>query len=110
MHFFVAEIFVVYATKRGFFWTIMKIAQLSIYSHPSKENEKNFGIVHFSKKKNSCQMARFLFLPWLLFCGHKVGTIKPNTQLKMKYLDHVIFVSIKKGDIMENVQESQNLS
>ena len=51
MHFFVAEIFVVYATKRGFFWTIMKIAQLSIYSHPSKENEKNFGIVHFSKKK-----------------------------------------------------------
>ena len=78
----------------------MKIAQLSIYSHLRK---KNFGIVHFSKKKIVVKWQDFYFSLDSYFVGI-------NTQLQMKYLDHIIFVSVKKGDIMENVQESQNLS
>ena len=79
----------------------MKIAQLSIYSHLSKGNEKSFCIVHFQKKVVKWQDFYFLFL---LFCGHKVCLIT-NEVLTSRN-----FFSVKKGDIMENVQESQNLS
>ena len=78
----------------------MKIAQLSIYSHLRK---KKLWHCAFFKKKIVVKWQDFYFLLDSYFVGI-------NTQLQMKYLDHIIFVSVKKGDIMENVQESQNLS
>ena len=99
MHFFVAEIFVVDATKRGFFeqsWKLLSCRSILIWE------KKTLALCIF-QKKIVVKWQDFYFLLDSYFVGI-------NTQLQMKYLDHVIFVSVKKGDIMENVQESQNLS